>query len=81
MSSRHEGKFCKVFQVDLKDQVYNRSKYQKDTKQVSWFLSERESRLWQETAIGARHTYLVEGITIDNWCNQSRRTYRATYMV
>ena len=29
MSSRHEGKFCKVFQVYLQDQVYNRSKYQK----------------------------------------------------
>ena len=29
MSSRHEGKFCKVFQVDLQDQVYNRLKYQK----------------------------------------------------
>ena len=29
MSSRHEGKFCKVFQEDLQDQVYNRSKHQK----------------------------------------------------
>ena len=29
MSSRHEGKFYEVFQVDIQDQVLNRSKYQK----------------------------------------------------
>ena len=29
MSLRHEGKFYEVFQVDLQDQVYRTSKYQK----------------------------------------------------
>ena len=30
-------KFCKVFQVDLQDQVYNRSKYQKIQRKVHGF--------------------------------------------
>ena len=28
MSSRHEGKFYEVFQVDLQDKIYLQSKYQ-----------------------------------------------------
>ena len=53
----------------------------KDTNQGSWFLSERESWLWKDIALGARHTSSVEDITLGSWCNQSRRTDRATYMV
>ena len=37
MSSRHEGKFCKVFQVDLQDQVYIILKYQKIQSKVHGF--------------------------------------------
>ena len=43
MSSRHEGKFCKVFQVDLQDQVYNRSKYQKIQSKVRGFYQKKYS--------------------------------------
>ena len=32
-----------------------------------------ESRLWKDTTLGARHTSSVVDITLDNWCNQSRR--------
>ena len=37
MSLRHEGNFCKVFQVDIQDQVYNRSKYQNIQSKVHGF--------------------------------------------
>ena len=37
MSLRHEGKFCKVFQVDIQDQVYYRSKYEKIQSKVRGF--------------------------------------------
>ena len=50
-------------------------------KQGSWFLSKRESRLWKNTALGARQTYSVVDITLESWCNKSRRTDRETYMV
>ena len=69
MSSRHEGKFYEVFQVDLQDQVYRSSKYQ-----VRFVVSiNKESRLWPDTALGARHTSSVVDIILDNWCNRSRR--------
>ena len=80
MSSRHEGKFCKVFQVDLQDQVYNRSKYQKIQSKIYGFY-QKECRLWQDTSLGARHTSSMVDITLDSWCNQSRRTNQVTYMV
>ena len=41
----------------------------------------RESWLWKYTALGARHTSSVVDSTLDNWCDQSRRTYQTTYMV
>ena len=37
MSSRYEGNFYEVFQVDLQDQVHNRSKYQKIQSKVCGF--------------------------------------------
>ena len=80
MSSRHEGNFCKVFQVDPQDQVYHKSKYQKIRSKVRGFY-QKESRLWKDTALGARHTSSAIDITLENWCNQSRRTYQETYMV
>ena len=37
MILKHEGKFCKVFQVDIQDQVYRRSMYQKIQSKVHGF--------------------------------------------
>ena len=34
----------------------------------------RESLLWKGIALGARHTSSIVDITLDNWCNQSKRT-------
>ena len=56
-------------------------KVSKDTKQGLWFLSERESRLWKDTSLGARHTSSVMNITLDSWCNQNIRTNWETYRV
>ena len=41
----------------------------------------KESQLWKDTALGDIDTSSVVDITLDIWCNQSRKTYRATYMV
>ena len=41
----------------------------------------RESRLSKDADLGTRHASLVVDITLDNWCNQSRRTNQTTYMV
>ena len=29
----------------------------------------REIHFWKDIALGARHTYSVMDITLDNWCN------------
>ena len=50
MSSRHERNICKVFQVDLQDQVYNKSKYQKIQSKICGSIRKRES-------IMERHCY------------------------
>ena len=50
--------------------------------EVSFMVSiNKESRLWQDTDLGTRDTSLVVDITLDNWCNQSRRENKTTYMV
>ena len=49
--------------------------------EVSFMVSiNRESRLWQDNDLGTRHTSSVVDITLENWCNQSRRTNQTTYM-
>ena len=50
--------------------------------EVSFMVSiNRESQLWQDNDLGTRHTSSVVDITLDNWCDQSRRTNQTTYMV
>ena len=78
MSSIHEGKFYELFQVYIQGQVYHRSKYQKIRSKVRSFYK-KESR--EDSTLGARHTSSVVDITLDNWCNQSRRTYQTTNMI
>ena len=41
----------------------------------------RESRLWQDSDLGTRHTSSVVDITLEKWCNETRRTNQTNYMV
>ena len=50
--------------------------------EVSFMVSiYTESRLWKDTDLGTRHTSSVMDVTLDNWCNQSKRTDQANYIV
>ena len=45
MSSRHVGKFCKVFQVEIQDQLYNILKYQKIQSKVRGFYQKERIKV------------------------------------
>ena len=41
----------------------------------------REIQFWKDIVLGGRHTSSVMDITLDNWCNQSKRIDQANYIV
>ena len=76
----HEGKFCKVFQVNLQ------TKYTADQsikRYEARFVGSIKREIWfcKDIALGARHTSSVMDITLKYWFNQSKRKDQANYII